>query len=133
MKRVYVFAAGVALGVAATRRTRRAREAARAALAAKLTPSAIAADLADAIAEVGQAIGSLATDVRIGAANRRAVYRPMVDGITGSVVMVPPTQVRELAARRAAYGDGVAHGGRVAHDGVADATVVGAAAVNAIT
>src|SRR5699024_9683297 len=64
VKSWYYFTAGVALGVAATRRTRRAKEAARAALAAKLTPSAIAADIADSIAEVGNAVGSFASDIR---------------------------------------------------------------------
>jgi hypothetical protein len=90
MKKVYVFGAGVALGVAATRRTRRAKEAAAAALKAKLTPSAIAADIADAIAELGTAVGAFASDVRQGAVNRRASYRPLVDNTTGAVVMVPP-------------------------------------------
>jgi hypothetical protein len=90
MKRVYVFGAGVALGVAATRRTRRAKEAAAAAMKAKLTPSAIAADLADAIAELGNAVGAFASDVRQGAINRRASYRSLVDNSTGAVVMVPP-------------------------------------------
>lgn len=102
MKRLYVFAAGVVLGVAATRRTRRAKEAARAALARKLTPSAIAADLADAVAEVGNAVGSFAADVRMGAANRRASYRPMIDGHDGSVKMVPPETVAEITERRKA-------------------------------
>ncbi len=69
MKKVYVFGAGVALGVAATRRTRRAKEAAAAAMKAKLTPSAIAADIADAIAELGNAVGAFASDVRQGAVN----------------------------------------------------------------
>ena len=96
MKRIYIFSAGVALGVAATRRTRRAKEAARAALAAKLTPSAIAADVADAIAELGNAVGSFAADVKQGAVNRRASYRPMVDAATGTVVLVPPDQVGPL-------------------------------------
>ncbi|HEY5879012.1 MAG TPA: hypothetical protein VIU11_08880 [Nakamurella sp.] len=90
MKRIYVFGAGVALGVAATRRTRRAKEAAAAAMKAKLTPSAIAADLADAIAELGNAVGAFASDVRQGAINRRATYRPLVENATGAVVMVPP-------------------------------------------
>jgi len=90
MKRIYYFGAGVALGVAATRRTRRAKQAAREALKAKLTPSAIAADVADAIAELGNAVGSFASDVRQGAINRRAGYRPLVDNSTGAVVMVPP-------------------------------------------
>ncbi len=90
MRRVYYFGAGVALGVAATRRTRRAKEAAREALKAKLTPSAIAADIADAIAELGNAVGAFASDVRQGAINRRASYRPLVDNTTGAVAMVPP-------------------------------------------
>lgn len=90
MKGTYIFGAGVALGVLATRRTRRAKEAAKAALAAKLTPAAIAADVADAIAELGNAIGSFAADVRQGAANRRASYRPMVDAGTGAIAMLPP-------------------------------------------
>ena len=92
MKRIYIFSAGVVLGAAATRRTRRAKAAAREALKAKLTPSAIAADVADAIAELGNAVGSFAADIRQGAANRRASYRPMVDGTSGAVVMLAPGQ-----------------------------------------
>jgi len=92
VKRIYYFSAGIALGAVATRRTRRAKEAARAALAAKLTPSAIAADVADAIAELGNAVGSFASDVRQGAANRRASYRPMIDNATGSFAMLSPDQ-----------------------------------------
>ncbi len=100
---MFYFSAGVAFGVLATRRSRRAKEAARAALAAKLTPSAIAADVADAIAELGNAVGSFAADVQQGAANRRASYRPMIDGATGAVAMVAPEQLgpgqlREFAA-----------------------------------
>ena len=90
MKRIYYFGAGVALGVAATRRTRRAKEAAREALKAKVTPSAIAADVADAIAELGNAVGYFAADVRQGVLNRRASYRPMIDNATGAVVLVGP-------------------------------------------
>ena len=101
MKSMYVFAAGVAVGVAATRRTRRAKEAAAAALKAKLTPSAIAADLADAVAELGNAVGSFASDIRQGAANRRASYRPMVDGATGTVLMVSPEHASQIAAQNA--------------------------------
>ena len=93
MKRIYYFSAGVALGALATRRTRRAKEAARAALAAKLTPSALAADVADAIAELGNAVGSFTADVRQGAANRRAAYRPMIDNATGTVAMLAADQV----------------------------------------
>ncbi|MBM9466992.1 hypothetical protein [Nakamurella leprariae] len=90
MKRSYWFAAGVACGALSMRRTRRAKEAARQAMAAKLTPSAIAADVADAIAELGNAVGSFAADVRQGAVNRQASYRPMIDNHTGAVVMVGP-------------------------------------------
>jgi hypothetical protein len=96
---MYYFTAGIALGVAATRRTRRAKQAAMAAFAAKFTPSAIAAEMADAIAEIGQAVGSFASDVRMGAVNRRASYRPMIDGTTGGVVMVPPEQAELITAR----------------------------------
>lgn len=108
VKRMYYFTAGLALGAMAMRRTRRAKEAARAALAAKLTPSAIAADIADAVAELGNAVGSFASDVRMGAANRRASYRPMVDGTSGNVVMVAPEQAAQIAARRSLAG-GVIH------------------------
>ena len=90
MKRIYYFGAGIALGVAASRRTRRAKEAAREALKAKVTPSAIAADVADAIAELGNAVGAFASDVRQGAINRQASYRPLVDNATGAVIMVGP-------------------------------------------
>src|SRR6478609_5257183 len=98
VKRIYIFSAGVALGVASTRRTRRAKEAARAALAAKLTPSAIAADVADAIAELGNAVGSFAADVRQGAENRRNTYRPMIESSTGAVHLVAPDQLGPAAA-----------------------------------
>ena len=93
MKRIYYFSAGIALGVAATRRTRRAKEAAREALKAKVTPSAIAADVADAIAELGNAVGAFAADVRQGAINRRASYRPLVDNESGSVILVGPEAI----------------------------------------
>ncbi len=127
MKRLPYFAAGVVLGVAATRRTRRAKEAAKAALAAKLTPSAIAADIADAVAELGSAVGAFATDVRMGAANRRASYRPMVDGANGSVVMVPPEHVRQIAAQAALAGSAVQGGavqGGAVDGGAADGGAV---------
>jgi hypothetical protein len=93
VKRIYYFGAGIALGVAATRRTRRAKEAAREALKAKITPSAIAADVADAVAELGNAVGAFAADVRQGAVNRRASYRPLVDNATGAVILVGPEEL----------------------------------------
>ncbi len=117
MKRIYYFSAGVALGAMATRRTRRAKEAARAALAAKLTPTAIAGDVADAIAELGNAVGSFAADVRQGAANRRASYRPMIDNITGTVALLAPDQVgpaRPVDAVVGAAGEEPARGRRSA-------------------
>lgn len=93
MKRIYIFGAGVLLGAVASKRTRRQKEAAKAALAAKLTPSAIAADVADAIAELGNAVGSFAADVRQGAENRRSTYRPMIESSTGAVHLVAPDQM----------------------------------------
>ncbi len=104
MKSRYVFTAGVALGVAATRRTRRAKVAAREALKATLTPSAIAADLADAVAEIGNAVGSFASDVRQGAANRRASYRPVIDNAAGSVLMLSPEQMPASPSTSAPFG-----------------------------
>ena len=106
VKRIYYFGAGLALGVAATRRTRRAKEAAREALKAKVTPSAIAADVADAIAELGNAVGYFAADVRQGVLNRRASYRPMIDNATGAVVLVGPEGAGPVSssARRAGRG-----------------------------
>jgi hypothetical protein len=101
VKRIYYFSAGVLVGVVATRRTRRAKEAAKAAMKASLTPSAIAADLADAIAELGNAVGSFAADVQQGAANRRASYRPMIDGATGTVLMVSPEDASQIAEQQA--------------------------------
>lgn len=112
MKGLYYFTAGIALGAMAMRRTRRAKEAARAALAAKLTPSAIAADIADGIAEIGNAVGSFATDVRMGAANRRASYRPVIDNATGDVRMLPPEQARDVLNRRVLAQSSVDAGGR---------------------
>ena len=106
MKRMFYFSAGVAVGALATRRTRRAKEAARAALAAKLTPSAIAGDVADAISELGNAVGSFAADVRQGAANRRAAYRPMIDGTTGAVALLAPDQLGPTLPREFAEPSG---------------------------
>ena len=75
MRRTFYVGVGFALGVAATRRTRRAREAALAAL----TPTSIAANVADAIAEVGQALGGFLTDVRIGMEQRESELATVVD------------------------------------------------------
>ena len=84
MRRTFWVALGAGLGVAATRRTRRAKEAAK----ARLTPRSIAGDLADAIAELGNAVGSFAADVRAGMAEREAQLVPLIDD--GRVVMTPP-------------------------------------------
>ena len=105
VKRIYYFGAGLALGVAATRRTRRAKAAARVALKAKVTPSAIAADVADAIAELGNAVGYFAADVRQGVLNRRASYRPMIDNATGAVVLVGPEGAGPVSSSHAGPGE----------------------------
>lgn len=85
MRRTFYVAVGVALGVSATRRTRRAKEAAKAAL----TPGSIAAEIADAIAELGNAVGSFAADVRAGMAERQAQLVAVVDE-NGRIAMTPP-------------------------------------------
>lgn len=107
---MYVFGAGVALGVAATRRTRRAKEAAAAAMKAKLTPSAIAADVADAIAEIGNAVGAFASDVRQGAVNRRSSYRTVIDNSTGAVLLVGPEAIGPVEGSVDGIVDGTAQG-----------------------
>ena len=75
MKAALYFVAGAVVGVAATQRTRRAKQAVK----ASLTPSAIAADLADAIGEIGHAMGSFAADVRAGMEDRQAELSAVVD------------------------------------------------------
>ena len=86
MRRTFYLGVGAALGVAATRKTRRAKEAAKAAL----RPTSIAADIADAIAELGHAVGGFAADVRAGMRERQAQLVPVVDSKSGSVVLTPP-------------------------------------------
>lgn len=86
MRRTFYLAVGAAIGVAATRKTRRAKEAAMAAL----TPRSVAAEVADAIAEVGNAVGSFAADVRAGMAERETQLVAVIDDATGAVVMTPP-------------------------------------------
>jgi len=88
VKRIYYFGAGVALGVAATRRTRRAKEAARQALKAKVTPSAIPAHVAQAQAARGNAVRYKPAELRPGVLHRRARYPPIIDNGTGAVVLV---------------------------------------------
>ena len=85
MRRTFYLAAGAALGVAATRRTRRAKEA----LQARALPTSIASDLADAIAEIGNAVGSFAADVRAGMAAREAQLVEVVNE-SGRVSRTPP-------------------------------------------
>ena len=86
MRRTFYLAVGAALGVAATRRTRRAKDAAKAAL----TPDSLAGNIADAIAELGHAVGSFAADVRAGMAERESQLVAVIDDISGSVVQTPP-------------------------------------------
>jgi len=95
MRRTFYLAVGAAVGVAATRRTRRAKEAAKAAL----TPTSLAGEIADAIAELGNALGSFAADVRAGMAERQSQLVAVFDNETGAVVMTPP----ELAGPDSAH------------------------------
>ncbi|MEO5832597.1 MAG: hypothetical protein ABJA16_04440 [Nakamurella sp.] len=86
MRRTFYLAVGAALGVAATRRTRRAKDQAMAAL----TPSSVAGNVADAIAELGTAVGSFAADVRAGMQEREAQLVAVIDEASGIVVRTPP-------------------------------------------
>ena len=86
MRRTFYLAVGAAVGVAATRRTRRAKEQAMAAL----TPSSLAGNVADAIAELGNAVGSFAADVRAGMDERETQLVAVIDEATGVVVRTPP-------------------------------------------
>lgn len=86
MRRTFYIAVGAALGVAATRRTRRAKEQAMAAL----TPTSVAGNVADAIAELGNAVGSFAADVRAGMDEREAQLVAVIDEASGVVVRTPP-------------------------------------------
>ncbi|AZI57752.1 hypothetical protein EH165_05910 [Nakamurella antarctica] len=90
MRRSFYIAVGAALGVAATRRTQRAKHQ----LQAALTPRSVAGEIADAIAEFGNAVGGFAADVRAGMHEREAQFVAVVDDFSGAVVMSPP----ELAA-----------------------------------
>ena len=92
MRRTFYLAAGAALGIAATRKTRRAKEAAKAAL----TPTSIAGNIADAIAELGNAVGSFAADVRAGMNERQAQLMAVIDEASGTIALTPP----ELAGPR---------------------------------
>lgn len=86
MRRTFYIGVGAVLGVAATRRTQRAKQAAKAAA----TPISLAGQVADAIAELGNAIGSFAADVRAGMAEREAQLVAVVDEVSGTVVLTPP-------------------------------------------
>ena len=97
MKAVLYFVAGAVVGVAATQRTRRAKQA----IKASLTPSAIAADLAEAVGEIGHAIGSFAADVRAGMEERQAELSAVVDEdvrSAGGLPVLPRTTARATGA-----------------------------------
>lgn len=86
MRRTFYLAVGAAIGVAATRKTRRAKEQ----VAASLTPASLAGNVADAIAELGNAVGSFAADVRAGMAERETQLVAVIDEASGVVVRTPP-------------------------------------------
>jgi hypothetical protein len=86
MRRTFYLAVGAAMGVAATRRTRRAKDQAMAAL----TPTSVAGNVADAIAELGNAVGSFAADVRAGMEERESQLVAVIDEASGVVVRTPP-------------------------------------------
>ena len=76
MRRLFWLGLGVTVGVMATRRVTSA--------ARHLTPGGVAEDLADALRELGTAIGSFGADVRAGMAEREQELHEMVDERTGA-------------------------------------------------
>jgi hypothetical protein len=76
MRRLFWLGLGVTVGVLATRRVTSA--------ARHLTPGGLAEDLADAMRELGVAVGSFGADVRAGMVERERELHEMVDERTGS-------------------------------------------------
>jgi hypothetical protein len=76
VKRLFWMGLGVTVGVLATRRLTSA--------ARHLTPGGFAEDLADAMHELGVAIGSFGADVRAGMAEREQELHELVDQRTGA-------------------------------------------------
>ena len=112
MRRTFYLAVGAALGVAATRKTRRAKEQ----VAASLTPASLAGNVADAIAELGNAVGSFAADVRAGMDERESQLIAVIDEGPG----IPRGTEEQLFAPFQRLGDhdtsiGVGLGLSVAH------------------
>ncbi len=86
MRRLFWFGAGIAAGVALTRKAKSAiREA----------PVGIAANLGDAVRELATAVGSFGADIRAGMAEREEELSDMVEERSG----VSPMARRALGAR----------------------------------
>ena len=75
MKRLFWLGLGVTVGVLATRRLTSA--------ARHLTPGGFAEDVADALRELGTAIGSFGADVRAGMVEREQELHELVDDRIG--------------------------------------------------
>lgn len=98
MRRLFWLGLGVTVGVLATRRVTSA--------ARHMTPGGMAEDLADAMRELGVAIGSFGADVRAGMAERERELHEMVEERTGAGS--GPNGERAGRAERAAPGARVA-------------------------
>jgi hypothetical protein len=89
MRRLFWFGAGIAAGVALTRKAKRA--------ARQATPAGIAANLGDAVHELATAVGSFGADIRAGMAEREEELSEMVEQRSG----VSPVARRALGAHAA--------------------------------
>jgi hypothetical protein len=89
MRRLFWFGAGIAAGVALSRK---ASSAAR-----KATPAGLAANLGDAVRELATAVGAFGADIRAGMAEREEELSEMVEQRSG----VSPVARRALGAHAA--------------------------------
>jgi chromosome condensin MukBEF MukE localization factor len=90
MRRLFWFGAGLAAGVALTRKAR--------SVARQATPAGVAANLGEAVHELATAVGTFGADVRAGMAEREEELSEMVEQRSG---VSPVTRGAGARARRA--------------------------------
>jgi hypothetical protein len=86
MRRLFWFGAGVAAGVALTRKARNA--------ARRATPAGLAANLGEAVRELATAVGAFGADIRAGMVEREEELSEVVEQRSG----VSPVARRALGA-----------------------------------
>jgi chromosome condensin MukBEF MukE localization factor len=90
MRRLFWFGAGLAAGVALTRKVR--------SVARQATPAGVAANLGEAMHELATAVGTFGADVRAGMAEREEELSEMVEQRSG---VTPVARGAHARARRA--------------------------------